>query len=105
MSTLDLERCTLCSAERGLGEKPGVTPGRIKLVSENRFKGPKLPSSPELSTDPKERRILSSPSLKRKMGASVEQSSGSRAIAKLQCWKPWETNPGAPLLGMLESKS
>ena len=75
-------------------------------MSENRFKEPKLPSSPELRRiDPKERRSLSSPSLERKMGASVEQSSGSRAIPKLQCWKPWKIDPGAPLLGMLESKS
>lgn len=39
------------------------------------------------------------------MGASVGQSLGSRAIPNLQCWKPWEIDPGTPLLGTLESKS
>lgn len=44
-----------------------------QLVSENRFKEPKFPSSPELRrANPKERRILSSPSWERKVGASVE---------------------------------
>lgn len=35
------------------------------------------------------------------MEGSVGQSSGSRAILQLQCWRP--RDPGMPLLGMLEN--
>lgn len=68
-------------------------------------KDPKLPGTAELRrTDPEERRIFSSASLKRKMNGRVEQSSGSRTIPKLYCWKPWEVSPGAPVLGMWRLK-
>lgn len=39
------------------------------------------------------------------MEAIVEEGSGSKAILKLQCWRPWEIDPGAQLLGILESRS